>query len=154
MEKLPGSIPVRGSGVEALQQANGLVGTLRSGSFQPVASLQRLTLTRLAVVPAKLQLGPQIARAGRLAQQLQADAPITGIAALAAQNLTQTALGNHHALTRRLLEQAPGNTLDAGVMAQTRTVKQPESQAQRQTLLWRRLRRTDKQDARLHVSIG
>ena len=69
-------------------------------------------------MPAEFQLGAQVARARRLAQQLQADAPIAGVAAVAAQQLAQTALGNDHALACRLLEQTPGNVFDVGVFAQ------------------------------------
>lgn len=78
MGKLPGSIPARGSGVEALQQPSGFVRALGGGGLQPVAGLQRLALARLAVVPAEFQLGAQVAGTRGLAQQLQADAPIAG----------------------------------------------------------------------------
>ena len=68
------------------------MGALGSRQFQPVPGLQRLALTRLAIEAAELQLGAQVAGAGRLAQQLLADAAITRVAAVATQQLTEAAL--------------------------------------------------------------
>lgn len=126
---MPGSIPARSSGVEALQQARGLLRALSGGQSQPVTRL-----LRLAVQTSQFQLGTRIAGARGLAQQFEADATITRIAAVAAQQLAEPALGSHHALAGRLLEQAAGEVLDAGVMPQSGTIQEPECQANRQAV--------------------
>ena len=149
---MPGSIPARHSGVEALQQALGLVAALGGGQLQPVAGLQRLAMARLAVEPAEFQLGSPVTGAGGLAQQLQADAAIAGVAAVAAQQLAQPALGNDHAFTGWALEQASGETLDAGVVPQAGTIEEPGGQTSRQVVI--RIEATTGQNARLHVSKG
>jgi hypothetical protein len=59
-----------------------------------------------------------------------ANAPVTGVATIAAQHLPQAALRHHHALARRLFEQAPGQVLDLGFVAQARAVEQPQGNFQ------------------------
>ena len=110
----------------AFEQTNRFLGTLGRRHFQPVARLNRLGLARLTVVARQLQLGTQIAGTGGLAQQFQANATITGIATVATQQLPQTTLRHNHTLTRRLLEHASGDTLDAGMVAETRAIEQPQ----------------------------
>ena len=63
---------------------------------------------------------------------LQTDATVARVAAVAAEQLPQTTLGLHHTLHGRLLEQPPGKALDAGGVAQTRAVEQPEGDTHRQ----------------------
>ena len=64
-----------------------------------------------------------VAGASGLAQQILPDAPITGIAALAAHQLAETTLCRDHAFARRLLEQTPRQMLGITVIAQTRAVE-------------------------------
>ncbi|MNP64876.1 hypothetical protein D3C76_1604110 [compost metagenome] len=81
-------------------------------------------LTGLAE-PRVLQLRKAVAGPRRLAQQFMTDAPVTGIAAVAAEHLPQPALGHYHALASRLFEQASGQVLDLRLFAQARVVQQP-----------------------------
>lgn len=122
---------VRRSALDLLQEAGGLLGTLRGGLLEPEPRLGRLVVLRLAIQAAKLQLRLAIAGTGRLAQQLEADAPVPLAGALAAEQAPQPALRLDHALTRRLLEQPPGDALDALIASQVLTVEQPQGHAQR-----------------------
>ena len=63
--------------------------------------------------------------AGGLTQQILTDAPIPGIAALAAHQLTESTLRRNHALACRLLEQTSRQVLGIAAFAQTRAVEQP-----------------------------
>jgi hypothetical protein len=64
---------------------------------------------------------------GSLAQQILANAPVPGVTAFTAHQLTEAALRSHDTFTGRLLEQAPGQVLDAGAFSETRVVEQPLS---------------------------
>ena len=66
-----------------------------------------------------------ITSAGGLAQQILTDAPIPSVTALAAHQLAETALRNHHAITRRLFEQAASEVFCIVTVAQARAVEQP-----------------------------
>jgi hypothetical protein len=140
--------------IETLQQAGGLVGTLASGQLQPVPGLQRLALTRLAIQTTELQLGAYVTGTRRLTQQLLADTSVTGVATVTAQQLAKATLRCDHALARRLLEQAPGEMLDRGVVPQAGAVEQPEGQTNRQAITQVGLMLGGGQNARLHVSNG
>lgn len=144
----------RRSVTEVLQQARSLVGTLGSGQFQPVASLLRLTLTRLAIGTTKLDLRPHITGASGLAQQFEANATVTSVTTVTAQQLAQATLGSNHTLASGLLEQAPGKMLDAVAVPEVGTIEQPEGQAHRQAIGTIGLELGSGQNARLHVSNG
>lgn len=101
------------------------MGALGRCQFQPVAGLQRLTQARLGIQATQLQLGAQIAGTRRLAQQFQADTPIPGIAAIAAEQLAEAALRLDHAKPGGLLEHTSSQALDAGTVPQTGSVQQP-----------------------------
>ena len=66
-----------------------------------------------------------VAGASGLAQQILADAPIPGIAALAAHQLAEATLRRDYAFACRLLEQAPCDVLGIMTVAQARAVEQP-----------------------------
>lgn len=120
---------------EAAKQSQGLLRTLGGRLLQPVAPLLHLQRPCFAAMTAELQLRLNIASACSLAQQLEAKATIAGSAAVATEQPTKTALGSHHALARRLLEQMPGETLGTMGLADTRTVQQPGCHPYRQTHL-------------------
>lgn len=144
----------RRSVAEVLQQAHSLVRTLGSGQFQPMTSLLRLTLTRLAIGTTKLDLRPHVTGAGSLAQQFETDATVTGVTTVATQQLPQAALGGDDALAGGLLEQAPGEMLDAVAVPEVGTIEQPEGQTYRQAIGTIGLELGGGQNARLHVSNG
>lgn len=144
----------RRSVTEVLQQARSLVGTLGSGQFQPVASLLRLTLTRLAIGTTKLDLRPHITGASGLAQQFEANATVTSVTTVTAQQLAQATLGGNHTLAGRLFEQTPSKMLDAVAVPEVGTIEQPEGQAHRQAIGTIGLELGSGQNARLHVSNG
>ncbi len=66
-----------------------------------------------------------VAGASGLAQQILADAPIPGIATLAAHQLAEATLRRDYAFACRLLEQAPRQMLGITAIAQPRAVEQP-----------------------------
>ncbi|VVM74359.1 hypothetical protein PS925_03772 [Pseudomonas fluorescens] len=66
-----------------------------------------------------------ITSAGGLAQQILTDAPIPSVTALAAHQLTETALRGDDTFTRRLLEQAASEVFGIVAGAQARAVEQP-----------------------------
>ena len=66
-----------------------------------------------------------ITSAGGLAQQILTDAPIPSVTALAAHQLTETALRDDDTFTRRLLEQAASEVFGIVAGAQARAVEQP-----------------------------
>ncbi len=86
----------------------------------------------LAIKASQLELCLAVACTGRLTQQLETDTAVALTIALAAQQTPQTTLRFHHALTRRLLEQAPRNPLDTLISAQVLAIEQPQRHAQRQ----------------------
>ncbi len=98
---------------------------LQRGQLQPMPGLLGLKSPRLAIQAAQLQLRAPITGTRCLAQQLDTDAPVAGIAALAAEHLAQSTLRLNHTLTRRLLEQTAGDAFHAGSFSQPRTVEQP-----------------------------
>lgn len=114
---------------QTLQQPLCLGAALGSGQLQPVARLLQLALAWLTIEATQLQLSTLIAGTRRLAQQLLTDAPITGIAAITAQQLAKAALGHHHPPPRRLLEQTSGQTLERRTLAQNGLIQQPAGQA-------------------------
>jgi hypothetical protein len=75
-----------------------------------------------------------ITSAGSLAQQILTDATIPCVAALAAHQLTETALRSHHAITRRLFEQAACEVFGIVTVAQARAVEQPFGNANGKSL--------------------
>ena len=105
------------------EQPQGLLRPLRGSPLQPVAALRCLQRPRLAAVAAKRQLRLKISSTRGLAQQLKTEPAITRRTAVAAEQLTKTALRHHDALTRRLLEQMPGETLGAMGFADTRAIQ-------------------------------
>lgn len=66
-----------------------------------------------------------VAGAGGLTQQILTDTTIPCVAALAAHQLTEATLRSHHAITRRLFEQATSEVFGVVTVAQTRAVEQP-----------------------------
>ncbi len=60
-----------------------------------------------------------------LTQQILTDATVPCVTALAAHQLAETALRNHHAITRRLFEQAASEVFGIVTVAQARAVEQP-----------------------------
>lgn len=83
---------------------------------------------------AQFTLGTAVTGASRLAQEVVTDATVTGIPALTAHQLAQSALCSDHTLTGRLLEQTSGEVFDVGVVAQARTVEQPQGNFQGKAL--------------------
>lgn len=71
---------------------------------------------------------------GGLTQQLLTDTPVTGIAALPANQLAEAALCSDHTFTGRLLEQTAGQVLGAGTVAQARRIEQPFGNTHGKTL--------------------
>lgn len=86
------------------------------------------------IQPGVLGLSLRIAGTCGLAQQLVADTPVAGIAAVTTKHLPQTTLGDHHPLPRGLLEQASSQVFDAVLFAQARAVEQPQGDLQGKTL--------------------
>lgn len=74
---------------------------------------------------AEFPLRATVASAGGLAQQLLADASISGVTTFATHQLTEAALRRDHAFARRLLEQAAREVLGIMAGAQARAVEQP-----------------------------
>lgn len=107
-------------GMQALEQSLRILRTLPGRQFQPMPRL--LGILRKAQTGV-FELGKSIPSPRCLTQQLVADASVACIAAIAAQQLSQATLGNHHAPTRRLFEQASGQVLDAGLDAQAGAVE-------------------------------
>ncbi len=102
------------------QQTAGLLGSLPGRQLQPAAGLLgRRRPARSGI----LHLGATIACACGLTEQVMADSPITGAAAIAAKHLSQAALSHHHTLARWALEQPPSQVLDLWFVTQTRTVE-------------------------------
>lgn len=130
------------------------MGALGSRHLQPVARLCELSLTRLTVITRQLQLRTQITCPGSLAQQLQTDATVTGVAAIAAQQLPQTTLCHDNPLTGRLLEHASGDAFDTGVMSQAWAIEQPQGQAGGQASAGVGRVLGGVESARLHVGFG
>lgn len=91
-----------------------------------MAGKRRLALLGLAIETTQLQLGLAIASAGSLAQQLQADTPITLAIAVMTEQTPKAALRHDHAIQCRLFEQAPSQAFDASGMAQRPIVEQPQ----------------------------
>ncbi len=73
----------------------------------------------------KFPLRATITGTGGLAEQILTDTPVTGVTALAAHQLTEAALRSHHAITRRLFEQAASEVFGIVAGAQARAVEQP-----------------------------
>ncbi len=82
----------------------------------------------------ELLLRATVAGTGGLTQQILTDAPVTGVTALAAHQLTKTALRSHHTLACRLLEQAASEVFGIMTVAQARAVEQPLSNANGKSL--------------------
>jgi hypothetical protein len=66
-----------------------------------------------------------IAGTGGLTQQILTDTPVPCVTALAAHQLTETALRSHHALPCWLLEEAASKVFGIMTVAQARAVEQP-----------------------------
>jgi hypothetical protein len=75
-----------------------------------------------------------IAGTGGLAQQILTDATIPCVTALAAHQLAESALRSHHAITRRLFEQAASKVFGVMTVAQARAVEQPFGNANGKSL--------------------
>jgi hypothetical protein len=75
-----------------------------------------------------------IAGTGGLAQQILTDATVPCVTAFAAHQLAETALRNHHAITRRLFEQAASEVFGIVTVAQARAVEQPFGNANGKSL--------------------
>jgi len=79
-------------------------------------------------------LGGRITGASRLAQKFLADALVAGVAAVTAHQLAKPALRDHYPFARGLLEHAPGEVFDVGLVAQAGAVEQPEGDLESETL--------------------
>jgi len=107
------------------QQTLGVQGAFGRSQLKPVTRLLRFVDRGLGTQTTVFELGTTVTGPGSLAQQLMADAPITGIAAITAKHLPQTTLRHHDTTTRRLLEQTTGEMLNAGLLIQARVIQQP-----------------------------
>ena len=109
--------------LELFKQLLRLWRTLPRCQLQPMAGLLRFIVARLAIQLAELQLGAHITGAGSLAQQLKTHAPITRVAAITAEHLSQSALRLYHTLQSRLLKQMTSKAFDARGMTEARTIQ-------------------------------